>query len=525
MYCRVSSIGQGREDKVSLGAQELFCRDLCLKQKLDLFDLYTESRSATGEDVEDRPELCRLLADAAAGAFQYLVCYDLTRLHRNMDAGSDIAKVLRKAGVTVLSKDGATDFSQSTSRLVYAVQGWSAEEEEARRIAARTWTAKRTRGQRGEFAFAVSPFGYSWDPKKKKPLPVPEELGTVDTIFELAGGRKLTSAGIADELNGRALCPREKGPWYPSQVRRILGDERYCGTWVTWSPDFRPAEKIAGEFPADDPVTLARPELTPEPAISREVWRRARKSIANHRRMTRRPVQQSFLLSGVLFCSHCGAPVIGRNMTETPRRLYYACSSYRGRRDRDCPGHYVPAADVDALIWGEVERLCQDPEAMQEALKQTGEADLPALVEEIARIDRAIADCDRANRILLRKLADEIINDEDYLSERNQRDRDMAAWRERREETGARLEDAEGHQYALDRADRIAEGIRQRAGDLSLEEQRDLLRQLDVRVEIGCPDAADWKKRSGRRYQLTLCWLGSAFVGVTEQPRPLEGLS
>ena len=74
LYCRVSSIGQGREDKVSLGAQELFCRDLCIKQGLEVGGVYVESRSATGEDVEDRPELCRLLADANAASFQYLVC-------------------------------------------------------------------------------------------------------------------------------------------------------------------------------------------------------------------------------------------------------------------------------------------------------------------------------------------------------------------------------------------------------------------------------------------------------------------
>jgi len=524
LYCRVSSIGQGREDKVSLGAQELFCRDLCIKQGLEVGGVYVESRSATGEDVEDRPELCHLLADAKAGAFQYLVCYDLTRLHRNMDAGSDIAKVLRKAGVTVLSKDGATDFSQSTSRLVYAVQGWSAEEE-ARRIAARTWTAKRTRGMAGQFTFRQSPLGYSWDDKAKKPVPVEHEQGTVNLLFELAGGRKLTCPQIAHELLRRGITPRVERYWQAAAVARILRDPRYTGHWRTWGPDFRPPEKVAHEFPGNDPEVLARAEFTPEPLVPELLWRRAQKSISHHRRATRRPVQHDFLLSGLLFCAHCGAAVIGRSITSAPHHLYYGCSSYRGKQDRDCPAHYIPAADLDALIWGEVERLCQDPEAMQEALKQTGEADLPALREEIGRIDRAMADCDRETKNLLRALAREAITDEEYLAEKEARLKDKAAWQERRAETQAKLEGAEWRADALDRGEQIAENIRQRAGHLTLEERRDLLRQLDVRVEVGCADPAEWRKRGGRRYDVTLCWLGAAFLGATGEVRPLQGVS
>ena len=85
LYCRVSSKGQASGDKVSLPEQEIICRDLCVKQNLEVAGVYVEARSATSDDIADRPELMRLLADAEAGKFAYMVAYHQDRVSRNMD--------------------------------------------------------------------------------------------------------------------------------------------------------------------------------------------------------------------------------------------------------------------------------------------------------------------------------------------------------------------------------------------------------------------------------------------------------
>ena len=499
LYCRVSSRGQAGPDKVSLPDQQVWGRDVCLKQNLDVFDAYVEARSATSDEIADRPELMRLLADAEAGKFQWVVCVDSDRLRRNMDAGSDVARRLRKAKVGIITKAGVTNFSRSTDRLVDAVTSWNAEEE-AKRIAQRTWNAKKTRGKAGQFCHAQKLFGYRWDGKADKPVPIPDELEVVTFIFELAA-KHHTSDEIARVLNGAGYRPRKVKRWSGSLVAVLLADERYAGRWVTWSSDFR--HKHVETDPADEGKEwLARPEFCPEPVVSRKLWLAAQKAKHYHRKHPRRPVQQTFLLGGGVARCTCGSALVGRVISSEPTRRYYACSmAVRAPNTKsDCPAGYVPAGPVEQQAWSYVERLIADPDLLRRSAAITEADQLPEKQEELKRLRRTIAECEQQKKAAMLAYETGDYTLDEFADRKRTILADLAEWERLAGETQAWVDDREARTAAVDAAAELLAAARGKTE--SLDERKRLLQLLDFRVEVGCKD---WTaKARERQYTMAL---------------------
>jgi DNA invertase Pin-like site-specific DNA recombinase len=512
LYCRVSSPQRSRKDSTrtegetdplkSTARQEVICRDLCLKQGLEVAGVYTETRSATSDDLADRPEFERLLKDAEAGKFSYLVAFHGDRVTRNMDTGSDIGKRLRNAGVVLITPQGATDFHDRASKLVYAVQSWSSEGE-AERIATRTWGAKKARGKAGLFAFRNSPYGYSWDAKAAKPLPIPEELETVTFIFELAA-KGNTSDQIAKLLNGAGYRPRKVKRWSGSWVALMLGDERYAGTWPTWSGAFpvpptgkRRASPYIHRDPADEGKEwLARPDLTPEAAIPRKLWRQAQKAKRHHRKHPRREVQQSFLLSaGVARCT-CGNALVGRVISGEPARRYYACSMAVRSPDTksDCPAGYIAAGPLEQQVWSYVERLIADPDLLRRTAAITEAGQLPEKQAELKRLKRTIAECEQQKKAAMLAYETGDYTLDEFADRKRTILADLAEWERLAAEAQAYVDDREARAAAVDAAAELLEAARGRCA--SLDERKRLLQLLDFRVEVGC---ADWTAKARER--------------------------
>ncbi len=82
-----------------------------------------------------------------------LIAHSQDRLSRNMDAGSDIGKRLRKVGVAVLTPEGVIDLRRFDGKLLYQVKSILADND-ARTMKQRLWDRKRAYGQEGIFVYA-----------------------------------------------------------------------------------------------------------------------------------------------------------------------------------------------------------------------------------------------------------------------------------------------------------------------------------------------------------------------------------
>jgi len=505
VYTRVSSPGQATVDAASLEAQEQIARGLAKRDGREVSEHYQDAgKSATKDDLDNRPAMMRLLADAAAGRFKHLYCYHEDRLARNVEVAAVIAAKLRRAGVTIHTQRGPVDLDRFGGKLLYYINGLLAEEE-ARRIRERCDNGRRTYAKRGEIVYWQEPFGYRWiagDLRKgisNRVEAVPEELETLRLIYDLATKRGLTIRKITATLDERRIPTRGGGKWYPGDVADMIKDPRYMGRWRVWAED--------GE------EWFARDDLIPEVAVSEKQWQEAQKARAHHRTKTRRPMKHHFLLNGHLICATCGAPMTGHVLYEnadgTPALRYYVCSKKQANEGKPCVGRYVPAECLEAEAVALLNELAEHPHMARTYADATRRKALPGMVEDRQRLERAIAACDREVEILLSKLAKEVITDDDFRLARRRLDADKAAWQERLAEIAPLIADAELSARAADAVADILSGVT--IEDLDLQQQRWLLAQIDFTMALACED---WRAKSPcRRYAVDIRWAGQGLLG------------
>jgi site-specific DNA recombinase len=192
---------------------------------------------------------------------------------------------------------------------------------------------KTRRGMLGRAHAGLStgllPFGYRSEPSAQghRVLNDEERAAVVRRIFtEFAGGRGLAS--IATVLNAEDTPPprgngrRGRPGWVATGVRAILLNEKYAGRWA-----FNAREYVR---PPGSKNSISRPRLSSEVVVhehperrivSADLWEAVQERFAingerygvekraNRSSLGRADRPSSYLLSGLLVCADCGAPM------------------------------------------------------------------------------------------------------------------------------------------------------------------------------------------------------------------------
>jgi site-specific DNA recombinase len=95
--------------------------------------------------------------------------------------------------------------------------------------------------------------------------------------------------------------------------------------------------------------------------------------LAQNRQFARRNnTAHPYLLRALVSCGVCGLSCLGRCLPSGYR--YYCCrgklSAVHSHRETTCPSRYIPAEQVDALVWEDLCRLLNEPEAIRFALER-----------------------------------------------------------------------------------------------------------------------------------------------------------
>ena len=167
--------------------------------------------------------------------------------------------------------------------------------------------------------------------------------------------------------------PRVQGRWNVPTLRGILTNPVYtgevyagriqeaCGTGATATP-----RRVR---PREDWITVAS-----IPAIvTQEQFDRVQDKLAQNRQFARRNnTAHAYLLRALVSCGVCGLACLGRCLPSGYR--YYCCrgklSGLHSHRPTKCPSRYIPAEQVDALVWEDLCRLLNEPEAIRFALER-----------------------------------------------------------------------------------------------------------------------------------------------------------
>ncbi len=188
---------------------------------------------------------------------------------------------------------------------------------------------------------------------------------------------------MAKELTDLGIpTPTGKPRWNVSTVRGILRNPAYKGT--AYANRTRPVpakQRKSALLPVGPGESQApRPEaewiaIDVPAVVSEEVFERVQEKLShNQQAAPRNNKAHNYLLRGLVSCGHCRLSATGRTTGVKDAYHYYIC---RGRTDalraaqgQRCTGRYMPAVQLDRLVWQDLCQVLTKPELIGHALQR-----------------------------------------------------------------------------------------------------------------------------------------------------------
>lgn len=121
IYIRVSTLDQAKEG-YSLDAQEKVLRKWCENHEYEVFDLYAD-KGISGKDIEHRPDMGRLLRDAADGKFDIILFWALSRFTRSVSDLYSAMERFQKWNIDMISYTETFDTTTPMGRAMIGIVG------------------------------------------------------------------------------------------------------------------------------------------------------------------------------------------------------------------------------------------------------------------------------------------------------------------------------------------------------------------------------------------------------------------
>ena len=306
IYARYSSNNQREE---SIEGQIRECREFAEKNNLQIVDEYID-RAISGK-TDNRPAFQRLIKDSSKGKFDVVIMYTLDRFARNRYDSAIYKAKLKKNGVRLLYAKQPMPDTPEGIILESVLEGYAEYYvENLRRGVKRGMRENALKG----YVNGKTPLGYRRGKDKKYEID-PYEAKAVREIFERYA-RNEPIIDIVRWLNDNGYKTTTGGQFNKNSLRRILTNDKYIGV-----------------YRYDDIVIE---DIVP-PIIDRELFERVQSTFEynKHFRAKQKAIDP-YLLTGKLFCGHCGAMMIGESGTSRHGTTYryYKCATRK--REHTC---------------------------------------------------------------------------------------------------------------------------------------------------------------------------------------------
>jgi site-specific DNA recombinase len=415
IYVRVSTQRQAQTQTIEQQIERLQAHIRDRGWVLEAEQIYQDN-GYSGSKL-NRPGLDALRDHAALADFDLVLITAPDRLARNYVHQVLIIEDLAKRGVAVEFLDRPMS-DDPHDQLLLQIRGAVAEYERTL-IADRMRRGRLSKYRAGKLIpWIQPPYGYRVDPDHPRD-PALLQLDSADSavvlqLFEEYLEPRSTLYSIAKRLSDLGIpTPTGKPRWNVSSIRGILTNTAYVGRAVTNRRYSVPAKhRKSAMLPAGPGVGRAwRPEedwiVVPVPAIvSQEIFNQVQAKLStNQKTSPRNNKAYQYLLRGLVSCGVCRLSATGR--AQSPGYYYYMC---RGRHDalraaqgQRCTARYIPARQLDELVWQDLCAVLVDPEIVRHALERAhGGHWLPQeLQSRLAALTHATQELDRYQERLL----------------------------------------------------------------------------------------------------------------------------
>lgn len=306
-YGRYSSHSQ-RDASIEQQLSE--CEAYARANNLEIVKVYADRHLSGTSDK--RPQFQQMLKDAAHAQWKYVIVWKLDRFARNRYDSAMYKYRLKKYGIRVLyAMESIPDGPEGI--LLESILEGSAEYYSAN-LSQNIKRGMRYNAMNCMVNSGSIPLGYCKGPDGRYAI-AEDEAETVREIY------RKTSSGvsfveIANDLNARGIKTKTGGLWNKSSFHRMLKNPAYIGTY---------------RF-ADITMEDGMPAI-----VSKELFYSVQQRLQSKPNPQGRHRENSeYLLTGKLFCGHCGARMVGIAGTGKGGSMHYYYECQTRRLQKSC---------------------------------------------------------------------------------------------------------------------------------------------------------------------------------------------
>ena len=318
LYMRYSSASQTEQ---SIEGQDHVCTDYCDREGWKIVNRYIDRARSASHDTAKRVEFLRMIEDAKKGIFEAVVVYKLDRFARNRYDSAIYKKKLKDAGVQLIS---ATETIASTPEGIIfesVLEGineyYSADlKQKVERGIGESIRKKKNLG-------GTTPLGYKVVNGHLAPDPATAHI--VQELFQMVADQ-VPYKVIMDTFNARGYRTCKGKRFTRCSFSKMLHNKKYIGYYC-----YADIEEPGGQ----------------EPLISQELWDEVQRRLAVKGK--KKVIEIPYLLTGKLYCGHCGAPMVGESGKSKTDRVYryYKC---QGKKEGSCHKKPVRKEKIEKAV-------------------------------------------------------------------------------------------------------------------------------------------------------------------------------
>jgi site-specific DNA recombinase len=438
-YARVSTTRQAQAQGIEQQLDRL--RAAAAERGWDLEDQHVYRDDGYSGARIGRPGLDRLRDHAALAELDIVLVTAPDRLARNYVHQVLLIDELAGHGCQVEFLDRPMS-ADPHDQLLLQIRGAVAEYERTL-IAERMRRGRQAKLRAGTLLpWTTAPFGYRLDPERPRRADAvrtePGEAALVAQLFDWYLEPQATVYRLAARLTDLGMpTPRGGSRWNTASVRGILRNPSYAGRALSNRTQVAPARgRKSAMLPAGPGISHApRPEedwiaVPVPPVVSEETFAQVQAKLDANQQGAARNTRHEYLLRALISCGACRLGCTGRQTAAGYR--YYLC---RGRTDplrvaqgQRCTARYIPAGQLDELVWADLCALLTDPAHVTRALARAqGGAWLPQeLQARQATVRQALGQLERQQQRLLDAYLAEVVTLPELERKRQDLDRRRA---------------------------------------------------------------------------------------------------
>ena len=324
----------------------------------------------SGTSTKKRDSFNRMIADAKAGRFDFIITKEISRFSRSTLDSIQYTQELLEYDVGVFFQNDNINTLDSDSEFRLVVMAGVAQDE-VRKLSERLKFGFRQAIKNGHVLGNDKLYGYD---KKDCVLTVnEEEAEIIRIIFDLYGNQRLGTRTISKRLMELGYTSRERNAFNTLTIRHILENPKYKGWYCgnkSQSVDYRTKRNIL----LDESEWVTYPDPSIPAIVSEELWNRANALYKRRREEMKShssgvSFHNRYPYSAKIYCEEHGT-TFHRQVIQTKKgqQEVWQCKVYRSHGRAACSAPQIRSSDLDVILSDIFKELVRDKEKIIDSL-------------------------------------------------------------------------------------------------------------------------------------------------------------